>query len=179
MKKRKIAVGVIVAFLIIALAVSYSLGYFSSVERHSVGGETDERGCLTGAGYSWDNDVGACTRNWELNEEQKKAVKIAVAPLSYSVTVINVVTLRCGEGCYEVELQRNDNRETFHIVLMNWKISDSEEKNYCSEEDRAGDFCIELYAPVCGIFSDGTSKTFSNSCFACKEEIEYWISGEC
>ena len=40
-----------------------------------IGGETDDHGCLGPAGYTWDEDVGACIRDWELTEVQKDAAK--------------------------------------------------------------------------------------------------------
>ncbi|MEK6928599.1 MAG: hypothetical protein AABW65_01430 [Nanoarchaeota archaeon] len=56
----------------------------------------------------------------------------------------------------------------------------SEEKNFCSGKSRDGDFCIQIYEPVCGWYSLGTSKTFGNSCFACLDKsVSYWIEGEC
>jgi hypothetical protein len=60
-----------------------------------IGGDRDAHGCLGPAGYSWNAEVGACIRSWELNEEQKKAAKIAIAPLSFPVTVIEVGVQRC------------------------------------------------------------------------------------
>ena len=87
-----------------------------------IGGERDEHGCLGPAGYTWDEDIGACVRGWELDEGQKKAAKIAVAPLSYSVTVVGVDVLRC-PGCFNVHLQRNDNQEELTVNIRNWGIS--------------------------------------------------------
>ena len=31
----------------------------------SVGGQKDANGCITGAGYSWDSEIGSCIRSWE------------------------------------------------------------------------------------------------------------------
>ncbi|MCF7865274.1 MAG: META domain-containing protein [Candidatus Pacebacteria bacterium] len=31
----------------------------------AVGGQRDGNGCLTGAGYSWDSEIGSCVRSWE------------------------------------------------------------------------------------------------------------------
>lgn len=31
----------------------------------AVGGQRDANGCLTGAGYSWDSEIGSCIRAWE------------------------------------------------------------------------------------------------------------------
>lgn len=171
MKKRKIAAGIIVIFIIIVVAVSYSLGYFSGEK--PIGGDEDEHGCLIGAGYSFDEEVGACIRDWELNHEEKEAAKEAILNLN-SLAEVTVLSVEkdTGEGCFNVTLQRNDNRELFNtkVILKN---------NYCSEEQKEADVCIEIYAPVCGVFKDGSKKTFGNSCFACQEDIEYWTNGEC
>ena len=86
-----------------------------------VGGQRDEHGCLGPAGYTWDEDIGACVREWELDEGQRRAAKIAVAPLSYPVTVIEVDILKC-PGCFSVSLQRNDNYEELAVTLENWEI---------------------------------------------------------
>lgn len=86
-----------------------------------VGGDKDEYGCIGSAGYAWNDTVGACIREWELDENQKKAAKIAVEPLSFYVTVIRVDVARC-PGCFAVNLQRNDNREQFIVVIDNWTV---------------------------------------------------------
>jgi hypothetical protein len=50
-------------------------------------------------------------------------------------------------------------------------------KTYCPED--RGDYCIQVYDPVCG-FGDFGNQTFSNSCVAClNESTEYYIQGEC
>ena len=88
----------------------------------NIGGQTDEHGCLAGAGYSFDKDVGACTRSWELNADQKKAAKIAIAPLSFPVTVVGVDAGNCS-GCFVVHLQRNDNQNRIDTRLENWAFT--------------------------------------------------------
>jgi len=90
-----------------------------------VGGDKDEHGCIGSAGYIWSDDVGACIREWELDENQKKAAKIAVEPLSFYVTVISVDVARC-PGCFVVHLQRNDNREQLTVTLDNWMVKSEE-----------------------------------------------------
>jgi hypothetical protein len=102
------------------LGIPDALGYCLA---ESVGGQTDKYGCLGPAGYSWDKNLSACTRSWELNEYQLKAAKIAIGPLSYPVTVLGVDELDCiPEGCYNVRLQRNDNQNQFEIELENWTM---------------------------------------------------------
>ena len=57
--------------LIIFVAVLFilTLSAFScdkkSEEENVIGGETDEHGCLIGAGYSWCESKQKCIREWE------------------------------------------------------------------------------------------------------------------
>jgi len=44
-----------------------------------IGGDRDEHGCLGAAGYRFNEEIGACIRDWELDEDQGRAAKIAVA----------------------------------------------------------------------------------------------------
>jgi hypothetical protein len=87
-----------------------------------IGGDKDEHGCLIGAGYSWNEEVGACARAWELDENKTKATKVAIGPLSFPVTLIEVTAQEC-EGCFLVQLQRIDNNLPLDIQIENWTIS--------------------------------------------------------
>ena len=187
MKTKYIAGLLISAVLVVAivLVLNYAYNSISSPDSNEnvIGGQTDEHGCLIGAGYSWDSEVGVCTRNWELNSEEKSAVKIASKEIDFYATAVDVVKLD-GEGNFDVTLQRNDNREIFDITLTNWKAS---EGNYCSEGQRSTDACTMEYWPVCGWFDESIkcfaypcAQTFSNPCTACSnEKVEYWTEGEC
>lgn len=95
-------------------------------EVNNVGGQKDEYGCLGSAGYSWDENIMACTRNWEITEDLKKAAKMAVEISSYhSLTVIEVLKMDC-EGCFAIKLQRNNiedpKNEYYTVRLENWKF---------------------------------------------------------
>jgi len=85
-----------------------------------VGGQTDSHGCLGPAGYSWNDSLGFCLREWELNDSNRQAAEIAIGPLSYYVTIIKVDTLNCS-GCFNITIQRNDNRISSNIQLKDWK----------------------------------------------------------
>jgi hypothetical protein len=88
-----------------------------------IGGERDEHGCLGPAGYTWNQEVGACIREWELDENQRKAAKMIVVVQSYyPVTIVEVSEGSC-EGCYDVTYQRDDG-EPITVKLNNWKIAD-------------------------------------------------------
>ena len=79
---------IIIVIVIIALASVYF--YYYKISNGPIGGETDSHGCLGPAGYSWNSSLGFCLREWELNNDQRKAAEIAIGPLSYPVTIINV-----------------------------------------------------------------------------------------
>jgi len=121
MKKQLFILGLILGLIFVA----------GCAKQQIIGGDKDEHGCLIAAGYSWNATIGACVREWELNEGQRQAAKIVVAPLSYPVTVVEVEVLRC-PGCFIVHLQRNDNQEQSEIKLINWTIS--KEPVACTEE---------------------------------------------
>ncbi len=87
-----------------------------------VGGDRDEKGCIGSAGYSWDEDVGACTRVWEIKEEdQKKAALIAVKDIGWSkgLTIIKVLVDGC-QDCFTVRLSKDG--EPYEILLKDWKV---------------------------------------------------------
>lgn len=75
-----------------------------------------------------------------------------------------------------------DNHNCLIAAGYSWNETDQRcvkewEKQYCSEEMREAEVCIEIYNPVCGF---PLEETFSNSCFAClNNQIDYYISGEC
>ncbi len=91
-----------------------------------IGGQRDEHGCLGPAGYSWLEEVGACGRNWELDENQRQAAKIAVdyQNQDYGLTVIEVLQTRC-PGCWSVdleELSQDLERTSVKIQIDNWEV---------------------------------------------------------
>ena len=154
-----------------------------------IGGQTDEHGCLGPAGYSWNDDVNACIRNWELNDEQKNASKVATSHLSFPVTIIEVNKLD-GEGNYALKIQRNDNREILNVMISNWTSAYDYievKKNYCTDEQKNATICTMEYHAVCGYFTlarchlgYSCAETFSNPCIACQNsKVKYWTEGEC
>lgn len=150
-------------------------------EPGSIGGERDGHGCLGPAGYSWDAEVGACIRPWELDESQKEAARIAVDFLGweYATTVTGVATARC-PGCFSVTIEQGEARDRFTVTLSDWTVSESTwTYHQCTEAEKAAEACTMEYMPVCGFMPDGTSQTYGNKCGACSAGVDYWESGEC
>jgi hypothetical protein len=125
---------ILVAFIIFFLLfiIFSNLINLSDTKRESVvvdssediviGGQRDEHGCLGSAGYSWSDYTNACIREWELDEDQKKAAMTAVVDFKprYSLTVIGVEKIKC-PGCFVVELEEIPNR--IKIRLNNWEVT--------------------------------------------------------
>ena len=203
MKNKGVLIVVIILVILAAIIVGAILCNYYSRENPEdggngeiIGGQEDSHGCLTGAGYSWNESVFACIREWELDSNQRKAANIAVLPLSYYVTVTEVNKQEC-EGCYAVKIQRNDNRQMEERIIKNWQISSNingstdggveGKKNYCTAGQRGAEMCTMEYMPVCGWFDESIqcikypcAQTYSNPCMACSEaKVAYWTSGEC
>ena len=89
-----------------------------------IGGDGDEHGCLAAStGYTYNESVNACIREWDLNENQRRAARIAVDSVEYELglTVVQVAVARC-PGCFMVELEKG--RDRIKITLENWGIKE-------------------------------------------------------
>lgn len=135
---------------------------FGCVEDDStpIGGDLDENGCLIGAGYSFDENVGACTRNWELNDSQKVLAKEAVSSLDLdkNLTVVSVLEAEC-ENCFVVEVSPGTiSQENTLVKIQDFEVvQEFEEKqreimyedfivDYNGEEQKLN-YSITLFAP--------------------------------
>ncbi len=163
--------------LLIPLAIALS----GCTTEQPIGGERDEHGCLGPAGYSWDEEIRACVRTWELDESQKEAAEIAVEQVGSEkyLTVTKVETLRC-LGCFIIELEKGEERDVISVELSDWDvISETLVRHTCTEQERQAEICTMEYMSVCGFKADGSSKTYGNDCQACADGVEYWEVGEC
>ena len=88
-----------------------------------IGGQRDEHGCLSPAGYTFVESIGACAREWEIKSEDKiQAAKIAVEHVGFEkgLTVIDVEVFKC-VGCFKVNLDLNG--KCTSVSLTDWKAS--------------------------------------------------------
>ena len=86
-----------------------------------IGGQRDKYGCLGPAGYTYDEEINACIRTWELTKDTRRAAKIAVEEVGPAVglTVVEVISADC-IGCYEVKLAKDD--EQISVTLDYWEV---------------------------------------------------------
>ncbi|HII71211.1 TPA: hypothetical protein HA265_00470 [Candidatus Woesearchaeota archaeon] len=122
-------------------------------QQKPIGGDRDENGCLAPAGYSWDNDVGACTRSWELDAHEKEVAKTVLVVQSYSsFTIVSVEKIENCEDCYDVTLQRNpiDEETKKEIYLKPYVVPYREGRIDHSYDDKITGFdeCIAAGYPV-------------------------------
>jgi len=87
-------------------------------DQQLIGGERDEHGCLGPAGYQWNEEIKACVRVWELDEQQVAAAVITTEYVGedYGLTVIEVDENNC-QGCYTVHYSDEQ-----VVTLENWQV---------------------------------------------------------
>jgi len=167
-------------FLIVLPALILLVAFSGCTSEQPIGGERDEHGCLVAAGYSWDEDIQACTRDWELDENQQRAAELAVEYVGSEegLTVTEVATAAC-PGCFVIYLE-DKNTDLTSVNIEDWvAVSKTLIRHTCTEEEKQAEICTMEYLPVCGFKADGTSKTYGNGCQACSDGVEYWEFGEC
>lgn len=88
----------------------------------AIGGQKDEHGCLGPAGYSWNDNIFACIREWELNDTQRKASKTAIEQFASEdgLTVVQVTQKEC-DGCFVIEISDSEFNH-MNVTLENWEV---------------------------------------------------------
>lgn len=122
-----------IAVLLIVIVISFIVFLIvNKSKEEKLGGEIDEYGCLGPAGYTFNKEVGACLREWEFDDNQKRAAKIAVdyVGAKKGLTVIKIYSSRC-PGCYVVYLK--DDVHEIKITFENWEITEEERTLTISE----------------------------------------------
>ncbi len=140
-------------FAILVLGILFFSGCLQNPSNNEkpIGGDKDEHGCLIAAGYSWNDSINACIREWELNDSQKDAAKIAVDYVGYEkgTTILNVEVFKC-PGCFAVQLQNGVG--ILKINLLNWNVT----INNFEDCANSGNPVMESYPRQC----NANGKTF-------------------
>ncbi|MBM3228348.1 hypothetical protein FJZ20_00445 [Candidatus Pacearchaeota archaeon] len=128
------------------------------VEEISLGGQRDSYGCLIAAGYSWNEEISACVREWEKSLREYQSLN--------------------SEDCKILQIVCSEDKTPFYDATgCGCELGTTTQKDVCKPTDRQVEACITLYQPVCGM---PLKQTFSNSCFACQNpEVIYYLPENC
>ncbi len=131
----------IIAILILLFLSTGCIARTESI-KESVGGETDEHGCMLMAGYTWCEAKQKCLRTWEefceseyASPAQGQAIELARAYVmnttpykeenGRNLEVIKILQVRC-PGCWYVELQYDlgytNDRVAVNITIVSWNV---------------------------------------------------------
>jgi len=120
--------GAIGAFIIVVLFAAAGIAYFAwSGTLHPIappiGGQRDAEGCLTPAGYAFDEEVGACIRAFEMTDDIKKAAGIAVQSVGkgHALTVVSFNSYE-EPGAYDIMFERGAERATSTVYIRAWQV---------------------------------------------------------
>lgn len=124
--KNKVIIGIVVVIAVVV--VGYQFGGDQLVagifNQHPVGGQRDAHGCLTPAGYSYDEQVGACVREFDLTDNIKQGAKIAVDYIgrSYALTLVSFNSYE-DKGSFDFTFQKADGTQTT-VKIKNWQVTE-------------------------------------------------------
>jgi hypothetical protein len=97
-------------------------------EEQLIGGQRDVHGCLGGAGYTFNEEIGACIREWELDQDQRIGAFLVAEQLGRQegLTILDVTIDDC-QDCYTVKLDKFQNH--FTVKVVGGEVVESLEKN--------------------------------------------------
>ena len=116
----------IIVIVGIAILLYFAIGLLNNPNTEKpIGGDRDKYGCLIGGGYAYDENIGACTRDFELTPDIKQAAKLAVEKVgkSYALTVVSFNSYE-EIGAYDITLESGLERTKQTIYIRNWKVTD-------------------------------------------------------
>lgn len=112
--------------LLFVVLIAAALGVYllSQTQPAPIGGERDSHGCLTTAGYSFDDEVGACLRSFEMTPDIKQAAKLAVehAGRGYALTVVSFNSFE-EPGAYDIFFERGEERVREAVYIRGGEVA--------------------------------------------------------
>ena len=110
--------------ILFAVLMSVLVSGCVSEPEQPIGGQRDEYGCLGPAGYTYNEELALCARDWEIvSEDHVRAIRKASESMSdrYGLTIVELITEDC-EGCFVVKFDKFG--EYIEVRLADWKITE-------------------------------------------------------
>jgi len=112
--------------IILIIILLVGLWLFFSREQESevvIGGDRDEHGCLIAAGYSFNDNVGACVRQFEMTPGIEGAARIAVTYIGkgYALTIVSFNSYE-EPGAYDIMFERRMERKVETVYIRNGEV---------------------------------------------------------
>lgn len=103
--------------------ISAESGVFSIEKSELIGGSRDVNGCLTPAGYAFDEEVGACIRAFDMTPDIKAAAGLAVKSIgrAYALTVVSFNSYE-EVGAYDIMFEKGEEREKTTVYIRGGKV---------------------------------------------------------
>ncbi len=134
---------------IITFVILIILLFFFLYEEQPIGGQRDAYGCLSPAGYTYNETLDVCVREWELNQIDREVIKLILpSTKEYGLTIINVSKDASCLGCFRIKLDVLGDPRTIGIYswnLINTTLSPTAclEKGGRNLNVVAGDSCFK------------------------------------
>jgi hypothetical protein len=121
----------------------------------NIGGNKDEHGCLTAAGYTWCESKAKCLRIWEEECKEIPQSRARFVAINYiretedyiqnngrNMKILDVTEEEC-EGCWVIQIQYDADSETgldavkVSLSISNWEVTntDTERHSIMSEQE--------------------------------------------
>ena len=152
--------------------------YFLQKNALPIGGDRDERGCLVAAGYSFDEQVGACIRAFEMTPDIKQAAILAVEHVGggYALTVTSFNSYE-EAGSYDIMLERGEERTKETVYIRQGQVVELQRvKIYYYSEERDRDEEGNIQCSKEGLVA--VDRTIPPTQTPLKDSIELLIKGE-
>ncbi len=110
----------------VAVVIVLAIGVWSFFQKEEVapiGGSRDSNGCLVAGGYTFDEEVRACIRAFEMTPDIKQASRLAVERVGagYALTVVSFNSYE-EKGNYDIMLERGEERTKEAVYIRQGNV---------------------------------------------------------
>lgn len=141
-------------FALVVFGLSFLIVYSMDCKDNLLGYGVDVYGCRVSAGYSYNESVGACIREWELNLSQRVAAASLIKDVNIkNATIVSVLSSEDITTVYEVVLTYDNQFRTFFVDKRGEVDTINKKFGGCNDGYEFCLFtgsCINISEEVCG-----------------------------